>query len=147
MFPAAFCMGMTLPLATRILYSRNNQGEKAIGLVYSANTIGAIIGLGLAVHIGLPMLGLDYLVASGALIDVLLGAALLLLFGGRTTMKYAVPAMIACVAGTAAVASSFDPQKLASGAFRLGKAQRKAPCSTSHTARRLRYRSKNPANT
>jgi hypothetical protein len=37
-------------------------------------------------------------------------------------MKYAIPAMIACVAGTAAVASSFDPQKLASGAFRLGKA-------------------------
>jgi SAM-dependent methyltransferase len=30
--------------------------------------------------------------------------------------------MIACIAGTAAVAASFDPQKLASSAFRLGKA-------------------------
>ena len=122
MFPAAFCAGMTLPLATRLLYSADGQGERAIGLVYSANTLGAIAGLGFAVHIGLPVLGLKYLVASGAVIDVLLGAALLIAFGGRLKMKQALLAATASVAGTALVATTFDPQRLSSGVFRTGKA-------------------------
>ena len=120
MFPAAFCAGMTLPLLTRILYSQKGQGEKAIGFVYSANTVGAILGLGFAINVGLPVIGLEYLVASGAAIDVLLGAVLLVAFGGRRSIKYAIVAGIACGAGTAAVAKTFDPSKLSSGVFRTG---------------------------
>ena len=43
MFPTAFCAGMTLPLATHALTTRGH-GEAAIGSVYAANTIGAIVG-------------------------------------------------------------------------------------------------------
>src|SRR5262249_35021536 len=41
MFPAAFCAGMTLPLLTHALMRRET-GEKAIGVIYSANTLGSI---------------------------------------------------------------------------------------------------------
>src|SRR5262249_39314388 len=73
-----------------------------------------------AVHIGLPVIGLSYLVATGALIDVALGAAVLVAFGTRRNLMHAVAALVACTAGTAAGAATFDPQKLASGVFRTG---------------------------
>ena len=57
MFPASFCAGMTLPLITFVLL-RSGQGEKAIGAVYAANTLGAIIGVFAAAHLGMPLLGL-----------------------------------------------------------------------------------------
>lgn len=122
MFPAAFCAGMTLPLVTRILYARPGQQERAIGLIYSANTIGAIFGLSYAVFIGLPYIGLEYLVASGALIDVLLGAALLFVFGNRQKFRLAIATTLACAVGTVATAATFNPQKLVSGVFRTGQA-------------------------
>lgn len=121
MFPAAFCAGMTLPLATRILYSNPGQGERAIGLIYAANTLGAIAGITFAVHIGLPMLGLNYLVASGAITDVLLGGLLLAVFAGPSRLRLVAAATVASVLGTAFAATTFDPQKLVSGVFRTGR--------------------------
>lgn len=120
MFPAAFCAGMTLPLATRLLHSNEHQGEKAIGMIYSANTIGAITGLAFAVHVGFPVFGLEYLVASGALIDVLLGVALLAVFAGRAKLLQGLAATVACIAGTAFAATTFNPQRIVSGVFRSG---------------------------
>ena len=121
MFPAAFCAGMTLPLATRILHSNEHQGEKAIGMIYSANTIGAITGLAFAVHVGFPVFGLEYLVASGALVDVVLGVVLLAVFAGRVQLLQGLAATLACIAGTAWAASTFNPQRIVSGVFRTGK--------------------------
>lgn len=121
MFPAAFCAGMTLPLVTRILCAHAGQQERAIGLVYSANTLGAISGLAFAVMIGLPLVGLNYLVGLGALLDVALGAALLLVYGGAGQWRLATAATAFSALGTVLAASSFDPQKLVSGVFRSGK--------------------------
>ncbi len=44
MLPATFCAGMTLPLITRTLM-RGAAGERAIGAVYAANTLGSIVGV------------------------------------------------------------------------------------------------------
>lgn len=121
MFPAAFCAGMTLPLATRVLHSEQQQGEKAIGIIYSANTIGAIAGLAFAVHVGLPAFGLEYLVASGALVDVILGVALLMVFAGRKKLLQSIAAVVTCAVGTVAAATTFNPQKIVSGPIRTGK--------------------------
>jgi spermidine synthase len=123
MFPAAFCAGMTLPLATRILYARPGQQERAIGLIYSANTIGAIVGLTFAVFIGLPYIGLNYLIASGAMVDVLLGAALLVVFGSAQKLRLAMATALTCALATVATAATFNPQKLVSGVFRTGQAK------------------------
>ena len=57
MLPATFLAGMTLPLFTHVLLSKG-AGEKAIGRIYAANTLGAIVGVMFAIHVGLPLLGL-----------------------------------------------------------------------------------------
>src|SRR3989442_9050130 len=69
MFPATFCAGMTLPLITFALLGH---GEKAIGAVYSANTLGSILGVFAAAHIGMPLLGLKGLISAGAALDLAL---------------------------------------------------------------------------
>ena len=43
MLPTTVCAGMTLPLLTRKLM--NSGGEQAVGAVYAANTLGAIIAV------------------------------------------------------------------------------------------------------
>lgn len=122
MLPAAFCAGMTLPLVTKLLFASQHQGERAIGMVYSANTIGAISGVVFAVYVGLPMLGLNNLIAAGALIDVGLGMVLWMVFAGRAQWRKGVLVMGACLGAALASATTFNPQKLVSGAFRSGKA-------------------------
>src|SRR5262249_16214982 len=76
MLPATFCAGMTLPLLTDTLL-REGHGESSIGYVYAANTIGAITGVFIAIHLGLPVLGLKGMITLGAAIDLALGVALL----------------------------------------------------------------------
>jgi spermidine synthase len=75
MLPATFCAGMTLPLITFCLIRAGN-GERSIGAVYGANTVGAIIGVFFAVHVGMPLLGLKGLITCGAGLDIALGLAL-----------------------------------------------------------------------
>jgi spermidine synthase len=76
MLPTTFMAGMTLPLFTYVLI-RQGQGEGSIGQVYAANTIGAIAGVILAVHIGLPTVGLKGMIIVGAALDIGLGLILL----------------------------------------------------------------------
>jgi spermidine synthase len=126
MFPATFCAGMTLPLITYALL-RNGHGEKAIGAVYAANTLGSILGVVAAAHLGMPLLGLKGLIASGAAVDVALGLILLWrISAAMTTGKtFRLP-----LAATAVVAAAFvavftvvqlDTYRMASGVFRRGE--------------------------
>ena len=118
MLPATFLAGTTLPLITAMLV-RAGHGEKSIGAVYGANTIGAIVGVALAVHVGLPLLGLKAALVAGAALDMGIGLALLSRSsGGRVVVPWA-PAGLA----TAAVAGvllfvHFDTGLMASGVFR-----------------------------
>jgi predicted membrane-bound spermidine synthase len=122
MFPAAFLAGMTLPLITASLL-RKGAGERAIGQVYAANTAGAIAGVALAVHIGLPLLGLKQLIIVAALIDMSLGVVLLraaspsrwqrLDLGGAAALS--VSAVL-----VALIAVKLNAHEMASGVFRLG---------------------------
>ncbi len=76
MLPTTFFAGMTLPLLTNILL-KNGSGEKSIGQIYSANTIGAIIGVLFALHVGLPLIGLKLSIVFAAFLDIALGIYLL----------------------------------------------------------------------
>lgn len=124
MFPATFCAGMTLPLITYSLL-RNGHGEKAIGAVYAANTLGSILGVVAAAHLGMPLLGLKGLIASGAAIDVALGLVLLWRLSAALGAKRRLP-----IAATAVTAAAFvavfsvvqlDAYRMASGVFRRGE--------------------------
>jgi len=120
MFPATFCAGMTLPLITFALMKRG-RGEGAIGAVYAANTFGAILGVALAAHVGLPWLGLKGTVLSGAAIDIGLGLALLWAVS-RSTVRFGAVATTAVVVFVLALgAVRLDAYKLMSGVYRFGE--------------------------
>jgi len=116
MLPATFFAGMTLPLITAALL-RRGRGEGAIGQVYAANTLGAIAGVVLAVHVGLPLLGLKGTLLSGALIDAALG--LMLLAQLRVRLTYAA-ALCAAVFVALGLGVELDPNKMTAGVFRHG---------------------------
>ncbi|MBK9656186.1 MAG: spermidine synthase [Rhodanobacteraceae bacterium] len=124
MLPAAFFAGMTLPLMTYALL-RQGVGERSIGLVYAANTIGAIAGVLLMVHVVMPLLGLKLSMVLAASIDIGLGLVIL----RRLDEQFRPGPFLAAVAASAAilalvmVASQFDPRRLASGVYRTGVAQ------------------------
>jgi predicted membrane-bound spermidine synthase len=117
MLPATFCAGMTLPLLTAALL-RRGRGEPSIGTAYAANTLGAIAGVIVAVHVGLPYLGLKSTLMAAALLDVALGFALL----AHLRARLAVPAA-ACAALFLVVALGvhFDVNKMTAGVFRHGE--------------------------
>lgn len=121
MVPVTFCAGMTLPLITHILL-RSGHGEKSIGIVYAANTLGAIAGIFFAVHTGMTMLGLKGLISAGAAVDMALGVALLAT-ATNAGRRRAVPAAV--LLGTAAFVFviggvELDRYKMASGVYRHG---------------------------
>jgi len=122
MLPATFCAGMTLPLITSILL-REGSGEKSIGSVYAANTVGAIAGVFFAIHIGMPLLGLKGLLIAGAALDVTLGVALAWWLAA-SSRRWRVPAAFAAVAASGLVAAALlvrlDPYLMASGVYRAG---------------------------
>lgn len=119
MFPATFCAGMTLPLITYALLRRGH-GEGAIGAVYAANTFGAILGVALAAHIGLPLLGLKGTVLAGAAIDIGLGIALLRAAAPESRRFAAILTSAAVVFVLALGAVRLDAYKLMSGVYRYG---------------------------
>ena len=116
MLPATFCAGMTLPLITAALL-RRGRGEAAIGQTYAANTLGAIAGVLFAVHAGLPILGLKGTLIAGALVDAVLGFALLAFLSEGFGLAAA-----GCATAFVAVALGveLDANKMTAGVFRHG---------------------------
>ena len=125
MVPTTFMAGMTLPLFTHVLL-RSGHGEGAIGRVYASNTLGSILGVLFAVHVGLPLLGLKSLIAVGAALDVTLGLWLIHRSGAAERV-YGPLLRAAAVGGLAlavvAAAVHVDPRRLASGVYRYRSAQ------------------------
>jgi spermidine synthase len=121
MLPATFCAGMTLPVIT---YSalRNGSGERAIGAVYAANTLGAILGIGLATHVLMPAFNAKGVIVAGAAMDFGLGVALFATLRPAVGLRRAVIAGVIgiIVFGWTVVAAKVDPLKQTSGVFRHG---------------------------
>ncbi len=122
MLPATFCAGMTLPLITYTLL-KQGCGERSIGAVYAANTLGAILGVFFAIHIGFPVFGLKGLITFGAGCDIALGIMLFWLAAGYPSARR--PAVVS-MAGVVVMAFflffiHLDPYKMASEVYRTGK--------------------------
>lgn len=119
MLPATFCAGMTLPLITLVLL-KGNHGERSIGAVYSANTLGGIAGVVFGMHFGMPLLGLKGLLTFGAGLDIALGVLLVWAAGGEATrrLRIALPALGLAAAGATLALVRLDPLRLASGVYR-----------------------------
>src|SRR3546814_8092354 len=121
MFPAAFFAGRTLPLFTMALL-RSGADERAIGRIYAANTLGAIIGVFAVVHVLIPLIGVRLSVTVAALGDALLGFYLLRAISpARATPGYAAAALVTLMAvAVSMIAGKPDPSAQASGVFRDG---------------------------
>lgn len=123
MLPAAICAGSTVPLITGALL-RAGVGERSIGQVYGANTVGSVLGVAVSGLIALPYLGLKGLVLVGAGLDALLGVCLLVGLPGLTK-RYRSVGIVACLAalpvfGGVYWGTQLSPVLLASGVFRTG---------------------------
>ncbi|MFI5231846.1 MAG: fused MFS/spermidine synthase [Gemmatimonadales bacterium] len=124
MLPATFCAGITLPLITRMLLNAGS-GERAVGIVYSVNTFGSIIGAGLAALVLMPLLGLKTLLVTGGVIDMALGVWLMFIAGRKSVETRRFAAALAGATVLAVVAASlnvhFDRSIITSGVFRYGR--------------------------
>jgi spermidine synthase len=120
MIPTTFCAGMTLPLLTQELMRRGT-GERAIGTIYSVNTLGAIVGVLLTVHILMPLVGVKGVILGGAVIHMALGLSRLLAIRRQRprTAAVAMTASIFVLVFTIFVVN-LDPQRMASGVYRTG---------------------------
>ena len=122
MIPATFCAGMTLPLLTHELLRRGT-GERAIGTIYSANTLGAIVGVLLTINVLMPRIGVKGVILGGAAIHIVLGLTRLL--AGR---RYPLPTLRVAIAlglgvlFVVAFAVKLDPLRMTSGVYRTGSA-------------------------
>ncbi len=122
MLPATFCAGMTLPVLTHALM-RRGAGEKAIGTIYSANTLGAIVGVLLTVHILMPLIGVKGVILTGAGIHVALGLSRLAPRGLRQPATVFAMALSIAVLGIVAVRGQIDPTRVATSVYRSGIAR------------------------
>ena len=122
MIPASFCAGMTLPLLTNELMRRGT-GERAIGTIYSANTLGAIVGVLLTIHVLMPLIGVKGVILAGAGIHMAVGLSRLLA-RRRYPSRTSAMAMAAAIGvfGFAIFVVDLDPVKMVSGVYRTGSA-------------------------
>ncbi|HEY2849096.1 MAG TPA: hypothetical protein VGI97_04410 [Gemmatimonadaceae bacterium] len=124
MLPATFCAGITLPLITRMLLNAGS-GERAVGIVYSVNTLGSIVGAALAAIVLMPMIGLKALLVSGGLIDMALGVWLMFIAGRKATdtrrFAVALSGATVFVVVMSVLNVHFDRGVMTSGVFRYGR--------------------------
>jgi spermidine synthase len=120
MLPATFCAGMTLPLLTHSLLKRGT-GERAIGTVYAANTLGAIAGTLAAIHLLMPLVGVKGVVVSGAVIHMTLGVSgLVLAQRAAPLLRIALGTTCAALIAIAIFGVQLDPLRMTSSVFRTG---------------------------
>ena len=124
MLPTTICAGMTLPIITYAAL-RGGAGEKAVGTVYAANTVGAIAGVVLATHVFMPLFNAKGVIVAGAAIDFALGLALYRTMAPAARgRRLAIGAVVGIVAFLLAIfEANVDPLKITSGVFRYGLAR------------------------
>lgn len=130
MFPAAFFAGMTLPLFTMALL-RRGAGERAIGRIYAANTLGSIAGVLIAVHLLIPLIGVRFAITLGAIVDIAIGFYLIALTKPEASRsRILIPGAVAGALAFSLIFGALSPYQQASGVFRTGVAKKDAESMT-----------------
>lgn len=121
MAPTAFFAGMTLPLFTAALL-RRGAGERAVGQVYAANTLGAILGVLLAAHVLMPIIGVGMTLLVAGAVDFIIG---LMLLRALSPGRWAPAVLVVSAAGAVVLGGMLQwglPDRLlqSAGVFRYG---------------------------
>ncbi len=77
MFGPAVCLGMTLPLVSRVATAEISRTGRSVGRVFAVNTLGTVLGAALTGLWLLPSLGLATTFAFGVGLNILVGLAVL----------------------------------------------------------------------
>ncbi len=93
-------MGATLPLLARYAVQRESEIGRRVGVLYSVNTIGAVVGAATTGFVVLPMLGLRNTVYAGAATNALV-------FGAAALLAHRSPPLPAIAASTSRPALRF----------------------------------------
>ena len=117
--PTVF-LGMTLPLATRLVTASRKEVGAKVGEVFAANTLGNVLGAAAATLVLLPLLGIKGVIDLGVLVNLLVAAgAAWLAADWPVARRAAVTALPFVVFGLQrTLAPGFDMQVLSSGVFR-----------------------------
>jgi spermidine synthase len=89
MFVPTVCLGMTLPLVSRIATDEVAKTGRSVGLVFSVNTIGTVLGAALTGLVLLPTLGLSRVFGLGIAINVAIGIVILIR-GSEQSRRFAM---------------------------------------------------------
>jgi len=107
-------MGMTLPILARFFQRRSASLGTSVALLYGANTMGAALGALLAGYLVIPGLGMFKTTLAAALLNLVVAALALRLFGQLPTETAATP-----LASAAPVVARPDPQARRLGGLAL----------------------------
>ncbi|MEC8942326.1 MAG: SAM-dependent methyltransferase, partial [Verrucomicrobiota bacterium] len=94
LLPATICIGATFPLAVRALTRDPGQAGRMAGRVYSWNTVGAIFGAVGAGYVLVPELGYGSSFKWAIVVNLLLGALILIFMKPRPSIPAAVAAVL-----------------------------------------------------
>ncbi|MGE4181516.1 MAG: fused MFS/spermidine synthase [Limisphaerales bacterium] len=109
MFVPALCLGMTLPLASRVATSELARTGRSVGVVFSVNTLGTVLGAALSGLLLLPWLGLASTLALGVALNLAI-ALVVLLRRSKVLRRLSLATTPALVLGLVAFAgSTLDP--------------------------------------
>ena len=121
--PATF-IGMTLPLATRVVTRAVDEVGSRVGAVFSLNTLGNVVGALSAALVFLPWLGLRGTILAGVGVNVLIAGAMILASGteagrGAPRRRWGLAtAAFAAFAAYVLVLPGWDMRLLDIGAYR-----------------------------
>lgn len=122
MFVPALLLGMTLPLASRVATSEVARTGQSVGIVFSVNTIGTVLGAALTGLALLPWLGLATTLALGVALNLAIALVVLLRASPRLRLVSLVGAPLAIAALMALAHLTLDPRwdrAFAMGLFRV----------------------------
>ncbi len=109
-----------VPLMTHALL-KARYGERAIGNVYAVNTLGAIIGVTVAIHLLMPVVGVKGVVLTGAALTWWQGSPSSPVRCGERAVPGWCPALAWSVVLIAMMSMvELDPRRMAAGVFRTG---------------------------
>jgi predicted membrane-bound spermidine synthase len=77
MFVPAICLGMTLPLVSRVATVELARTGRSVGRVFAVNTLGTVLGAALSGLVLLPVMGLARTIALGVVLNAMVGLAIL----------------------------------------------------------------------
>ena len=119
LFIPTFFMGAQFPLVIKLMAKKMETLGREVGRIYACNTVGTIVGSFLAGFILIPVLGMQFTLMSGVLLNVLLGVAILTL-GSQLNFNvkiYVLPVVLMFCILAAKSIGPWDTSVISSGSF------------------------------